>query len=96
MINEKALAKQLINPGNLPCCILHALMRMCEKLIQQLLLCGLRKNQRGKAFMDYCARVEATINEKVLARSEINMTTGQWQFPPDKKDQKKLGDVKLI
>jgi len=68
---------------------------MCENLIQQLLLCELRKNQRGKAFKDFCARVEVTVNEKFLACSQINMTTGQWRFLLDKKDPKKLGDVKL-
>ena len=94
-INEKALACQIMNPGSLPPCILHGLMRMTEKILQQLMLAGLRKNPSGKMFSDYCKRVSSTVNAKILGRSEVNMNTGQWKVPLDKKDPKKLGEVKL-
>ena len=45
--NEDALARQVLNPGVLALCILHAKMRMMEKLIQQLILAGMRKNSTG-------------------------------------------------
>ena len=94
-INEKALACQIMNLGSLLPCILHGLMRMTEKILQQLMLAGLRKNPSGKIFSDYCKREASTVNAKILGRSEVIMNTSQWKVPLDEKDPKKLGEVKL-
>ena len=93
-INEKALGKQVLNPGSLPCCILHAKMRMCEKIIQQIILAGMRKNATGQHFDNYCKKVEDMVNSEILSRTTCN-EDGHWKVPLDKKDKKKLGDVKL-
>ena len=68
---------------------------MIEKFIQQLILAGMRKNPTGAAFTNFCERVEAAVNNDILGRTSINAKTGQWRVPLDKKDQKKLGDVKF-
>jgi len=93
--NEEAIARQLMNPGCLPLCILHAKMRKLEKFIQQVILAGMRKNSTGTKFDEYCARVEDVVNKDILGRTTPNAKNGQWRVPLDKKDVKKLGDVKL-
>ena len=70
-------------------------MRMVEKLIQQLILAGMRRNPVGQRFTDFCKRVENTVNHDILGRSSCNAEIGQWRVPLDKKDTKKLGGVKL-
>ena len=74
---------------------MHAKMHMAEKLIQQRILAGMRRNPDGQRFTDFCKRVENTVNHDILGRSSCNAEIGQWRVPLDKKDTKKLGDVKL-
>ena len=49
----------------------------------------------GACFKAYCTRVESTVNSDILGCTTRHAKNGQWQVPPDRKDQKKLGDVKL-
>ena len=70
-------------------------MRMVEKMIQQVILAGMRKNPNGRAFKLYCDRIANVVNTQILGRSECNSKNGQWQVPLDKNDNNKLGDVKL-
>ena len=70
-------------------------MRKLEKFIQQVILAGMRKNSTGTKFDEYCARVEDVVNKDILGRTTPNAKNGQWRVPLDKKDVKKLGDVKL-
>ena len=68
---------------------------MVEKMIQQVILAGMRKNPNGRAFKLYCDRIANVVNTQILGRSECNSKNGQWQVPLDKNDNNKLGDVKL-
>ena len=77
LVNGDALGKQILNPGVLPMCILHAKMRMCEKLIQQLILTGMHKNLSGSSFKAYCKKVESTVNMDILGRITLHAETGQ-------------------
>ena len=95
ILNEDALAVQILNPGILAICILHAKMRMAEKLVQQLILAGLRKNPSGKEFEIFCKKVEITVNNDILGRAACNAEVGQWRVPLSKTDAKQLGDIKL-
>ena len=67
---------------------------MMEKMIQQLILAGMRKNPTGSRFDEHCARVELAANTNILGCTACNARNGQWKVPLDKKDNKKLGDVK--
>ena len=90
--NKDALAKQLLNPGILACCILLAKMRRVEKFIQQLILSGMRKNPTGSDFDEYCDKVEDVDNCKILGRTTPNTKNCQWKVPLVKTNGKKLGD----
>lgn len=95
-LNEDALGTQILNPGFLPCCILHAKMRMTEKIIQQLILCGMRDHSSGNRFVGFCKRVEHAVNTNIFGRNDDdNGGSSGWKVPIDKKDKNKLGDVKL-
>ena len=93
-INEDALAKQILNPGELPPCTLHAKMRMTERIIKMLLLAGMRIAMPTRKMSDFCEKVELVVNSQVLMRSNATKQ-GQWNVPLDKNDSNKLGDVKL-
>ena len=77
LVNEDALSKQILNLGVLPMCILHAKMCMCEKLIQQLILTGMRKNLSGLSFKAYCKRVQSTVNMDILGHTTLHAETSQ-------------------
>ena len=70
-------------------------MCIAEKLIQQLVLAGMRRNPVGQRFTDFCQRVENTVDHVIICRSPGNAEIRQWRVPLDKKDTKNLGDVKL-
>ena len=55
----------------------------------------MHKNPMGSRFDEYYARVELAVNTNILGRTTCNAKNGQWQVPLEKKDKKKLGDVKL-
>ena len=76
VVHENALAKQILNRGILPMCILHAKMHMCEKLIQPLILTGLHKNSSGVSFKTYCNRVESAVNSDILGRTTCHTENG--------------------
>ena len=60
-----------------------------------LILAGMRLAMPAKKFKEFCAKVEHVVNHKILQRANLNSPIGQWRVPLDKKDNKKLGDVKL-
>ena len=93
-INEDALAKQILNPGGLPPCPLHARMRMTERIIKMLLLAGMRIAMPRRKVKEFCEKINVVVNSQVLMRSNTTKQ-GQWNVPLDKNDCNKLGDVKL-
>ena len=94
-INEDALKKQILNPGDLLPCPLHAKMRMTERIIKMLILAGMRLAEPTKKFSEFCTKVEEVVNLNILKRANIKSPVGQWRVPLDQKDSKKLGDVNL-
>ena len=72
-------------------CILHANNRTAEKLLQQLLLVGLRSCQSKKDRDELIVKIERTINCDILGKIEFN-ELGQWRVPMEGDN---LGDVKL-
>ena len=68
---------------------------MVKKLIQQLILAGLRRNPTGKRFTQFCLRVKDSVDNDILGRLTCNAEIGQWRVPLDKKNAKKLGNIKL-
>ena len=94
-INEEALKTQLLNPGDLPPCTLHAKMRLTERMIKMLILAGMRLAMPAKKFKAFCEEVEDVVNTTILKRANVKSNTGKWRVPLDKNDCKKLGDVKL-
>ena len=94
-INEQALKSQILNPGDLPPCTLHAKMRLTERMIKMLILAGMRLAMPAKKFKEFCEKVEEVVNTNILRRAHVKSPAGKWRVPLDKKDTKKLGDVKL-
>ena len=56
---------------------------------------SMRNNPMGSRFDEYCVRVDLTVNTNILGCTACNIRNGQWQVPFNKKDSKKIGDVRL-
>ena len=41
----------------------------------------------------FCSCAKGVVNSQILCKADIKMTSGQWKFPLDKNDPKKLGDI---
>ena len=72
-------------------CILHAHCHMAEKMVQQLLIAGMRKHPSGQQLDKFVANVETCMNETILCRVTASVSKG-WMFLL--KDRK-LDDVNL-
>jgi len=74
-INEDALKTQILNPGDLPPCTLHAKMRLTERMINMLILAGMRKAIPAKKFKVFCEEVEDVVNTTTLKRANVKSNT---------------------
>ena len=88
---EKVVFGRLFNPEQCPPDVLHCHCRIVEKIVQQLLLCGMRNNL-GQHLPPFVKRVQDVVNCDILGRKTVHDPA--WAFPlaPCKK---KLGDVNL-
>ena len=94
-INEEAASTRYANPGECIPCDLHSKNRGAEKIVQQLLIAGMRMLGPGE-LDDYVGRVEEAVNTLILNRTTRNDDeSGSWAFPLTK-DGKKLGDVTFL
>ena len=94
LLSEDASRTSWLCPGQCPPCILHANNRMVEKIVQQILLAGMRKNPSGQALSAFATRVEEAVNNEILKRTESRTRDmANWSFPFDKDNHGKLGDV---
>ena len=89
---DRAIEHRLMDPGKCLPCVLHFHCRAVEKIVQQLLLCGMRQNL-GSALPSFVARVEEVVNRDMLERKSWEHDPA-WRFPLSD-DKKQLGDVKL-
>ena len=67
-IEENALERRLMGLILLIACILRVNNRMLEKMVQQLILYGLRMNAGGKRRSMYIKRIEGAMNQLVLKK----------------------------
>jgi len=92
LIHEKAQKNCILCPVQCPSCMLHAHNRTVEKLLQQLLLSGLRQNMTSSLRDAFVEKVTGVMDRDVFLRKNTNKQ-GSWKFPLT--DDKKLYDVSL-
>ena len=91
--HESTLHCRIFDPGQSPLCVLHAFMRMTEKIVQQIFLHGLRDNISSKAMLDaFIANVEKVMREEVFAH-KTSSRSSSWKFPLS--SDRKLEDINL-
>ena len=91
---KDASLHRLLAPDQCLPCILHLNNRIVEKLVQQILLVGMRFYSNGGALDEYVKRVEQVVNTSVMMKSDVQIRQGgHWRFPLTNK--KKLDDVSM-
>lgn len=93
---EDALRTRLLDPIFCILCILHALNRMVEKMLQMILVLGMSYESSVEETKVFQTRVARVVDEKVMNRSDINLESPpKWHFPAEKQDITKIAEFTL-